>query len=111
LRSGNTYGVDSTCREVRVLSALVGTEEREEEMAAPYRVFPNPASSDLTIVGSKITENCTAALYNTLGQSVGEIAILNLENHMSLQSLSTGLYWLCIRREGRVIYQQAVVRN
>ena len=112
LRAGNAYGADSICREVRVLSATVGDENVETRMEPRYRVFPNPASSDLTIQCPEADGKVrTATLYNTLGQPVLQADLTGPLSPVSVQMLPTGVYWLTIREKGRMVHQQAVIKN
>ena len=112
LRAGNAYGADSTCREVRVLSATVGDEDIETRMEHRYRVFPNPASSDLTIQCPEADGKVrTATLYNTLGQPVLQADLTGPLSPVSVQMLPTGVYWLTIREKGRIVHRQAIIKN
>ena len=52
-----------------------------------------------------------ATLYNTFGQSMLETIFTGSSHTLSLQSFPAGIYWLIIRENGRIVYQQAVIKN
>ena len=112
LQAGNDYGADTICREVRVLSALVGTEDIENAATSEYRVFPNPTSGDITLRGPAMYgKTQVATLYNALGQPVLRTTLVGSIHALALGSLPAGPYWLSIREAGHIVYQQVIVKN
>jgi len=112
LRAGNDYGADTICREVRVLSASVGSEEVGSIQVSDYQVFPNPTAGDLTLRSPETSGKVRlATLYNALGQPVLQTTLVGAVHSLALGSLPAGLYWLSIREAGQVVYQQLVVKN
>jgi len=112
LRAGNDYGADTICREVRVLSASVGSEEVGSIQVSDYQVFPNPTSGDILLQGPETNgKSRLAILYNALGQPVLRTALVGSRHSISLSSLPPGVYWLSIRQEGHIVHQQKVIKH
>ena len=112
LQAGNDYGADTICREVRVLSASVGTEDIDNAATSEYRVFPNPTSGDITLRGPAMYgKTQVATLYNALGQPVLRTTLVGSIHALALGSLPAGPYWLSIREAGHTVYQQVIVKN
>jgi len=57
-------------------------------------VYPNPATSSLTIKVNNVTVNETYKVYNNLGQVIAKGKILNETTIIDLESLTSGLYFL-----------------
>jgi len=56
------------------------------------RLFPNPASSSVTLVLPENIGRQQAVLYNALGQEVLRASVQGGRNELQLQGLPTGVY-------------------
>ena len=78
-----------------------------------YRVFPNPATSDLVVEcqGIVTDRDLRATLYNTFGQPILQAVLTGPTNPLSLREMPAGVYWLTIREKGRMVHQQVIIKN
>ncbi|RMG83483.1 MAG: T9SS C-terminal target domain-containing protein, partial [Bacteroidetes bacterium] len=56
------------------------------------KIFPNPASDQLTIFTNVILDNITVSIYNEMGQLVKTASINNAMTNMDISQLPSGLY-------------------
>ena len=66
----------------------------DEEFTTSFNVFPNPATTELSIATS--IENGTAFITTILGEEVGSKVNLNTTKSLNIASLSPGIYYLNI---------------
>ncbi len=71
---------------------LVGIQQWNN--ISSFGVFPNPASSDLTIAYKPETKNAVVEIYNSIGQQVKQIALVDENQQVTIADLSNGLYIL-----------------
>jgi hypothetical protein len=64
------------------------------EMAISFMVYPNPASSDLTIAYKPETKNAVVEIFNSIGQQVKQIALVDENQQITIADLTNGLYIL-----------------
>ncbi len=64
------------------------------EIAVSFMVYPNPASSDLTIAYKPETKTARIEIYNSIGQQVKQIALVDENQQIAIADLSNGLYIL-----------------
>jgi hypothetical protein len=62
--------------------------------ANPIKIYPNPASSDLTIAYKPETKNAMVEIYNSIGQQVKQIALVDENQQITIADLTNGLYIL-----------------
>jgi hypothetical protein len=63
-------------------------------MAISFMVYPNPASSDLTIAYKPETKNAVVEIFNSIGQQVKQIALVDENQQITIADLTNGLYIL-----------------
>ena len=90
---GNAATIDDIITvDCQCLGTVVGVEE-ETEMT--LMVFPNPARDILTIQLPNTTGMAKVSIYNSTGQAVmSKIVNANGQITLSIDSLSSGMYWL-----------------
>jgi hypothetical protein len=71
---------------------LVGIQQWNN--ISSFAVFPNPASSDLTIAYKPETKNAVVEIYNSIGQQVKQIALVDENQQITIADLTNGLYIL-----------------
>jgi hypothetical protein len=64
------------------------------EIVVSFMVYPNPASSDLTIAYKPETKTAVVEIYNSIGQQVKQIALVDENQQITIADLSNGLYIL-----------------
>jgi len=78
----------------------------EEAEALSLKIFPNPASSDLTI---DTQVRGVVTVYNQMGQAVREVELVTPgQQTISVADLSTGVYYLGLRSENTVYRSQFI---
>ncbi|HET8963239.1 MAG TPA: T9SS type A sorting domain-containing protein [Chitinophagales bacterium] len=76
-----------------------------------FSIYPNPAENSIFISGNTPDSNAyTFLMYNTLGQKVYEVALINNEeNKINIQSLPSGLYVAAIKSDGIIIQSEKII--
>lgn len=74
------------------LSLSISTNTTEEEVEKPFVVFPNPASSDLSIVGNILHQKMT--VINVLGEIILVKAATSNHETLEIKNLPAGIYYL-----------------
>jgi uncharacterized repeat protein (TIGR01451 family) len=117
VREGGRYG-GTTCPTRIRSNSPAGSSSGNASESLKMRVFPNPSSSNLTVVFDKkgvYTEGSPSQLeiYNLQGQLIKKQAVEgNLdETKVSLQQLQTGTYILSLRQNGQVVSSVKVTKN
>lgn len=74
-----------------------------------FQYFPNPTNENLTFTGDSIL-GCEVRFYNSLGQMVLSKKIENPVQTVSLESMSSGVYYFTIPASDK-IYQGKIIKN
>jgi hypothetical protein len=77
-----------------------------EELNSTLQIFPNPASTNITIQINERDLGASVFIFNTLGQEVFSERISSVNQMLNIEKLSEGFYFL--KLEGRVIRLQIV---
>lgn len=64
-------------------------------------IYPNPASGEITIQLTKECKNCSAELYNSLGQILYSEKLSAMENKINVSEFENGVYYLKINSESK----------
>jgi hypothetical protein len=82
-----------------VLEPLTGIEQKE---AAAFKLFPNPATNDLTINYTLATKNPVANLkiYNPLGSLLHSQSVESPETHIDVSDYPSGIYFISLSQPG-----------
>ena len=92
--------------------ALLGTENPKPSYgelaeAETFLLYPNPAANQVNIGG--LSENSTVRIYNQMGQVVLTKMVLNSNDQLAIDQLSSGLYTIeCTTLSGMVDRQQLI---
>ncbi len=89
--SGFVGSVD-TCYNITIDSCI--TDGIGSVSALALQVYPNPATSQLTVVMPQGTQGGTLAIINNLGLLVKEIVVTNNRTTVSINELAAGIYHL-----------------
>ena len=73
-------------------------------------VFPNPASSDATLILERFVPNAEVILYNQLGQVVLTQKMETLTTTISIQSLPKGMYFVQVKGNNEV-FSRKLLKN
>jgi CubicO group peptidase (beta-lactamase class C family) len=80
--------------------------------AGELTIFPNPASSTISVSGSSISRDATIKLFSLTGQEM-KVFPMNTGNaiFMDISALSNGLYILNVEDKGKQYRQKVIVRH
>lgn len=84
----------------------VGIAENAVKQTNKSKVYPNPATSTISIeFKTTISESFTVTIYNLLGQQVKEVAVAENQNHLilSLNGLKKGIYFYKLHSDDIII--------
>lgn len=81
-----------------------------ENSTSQFQVFPNPASSIVTIVSPETLVGNSILIYNNLGQLVATKTIDNPIQNLSLENLNSGIYYYTISTSDKV-HQGKIIKN
>lgn len=87
-------------------SVIIGLDEKIKQPAkVALQVFPNPASSVLTIrlEGSDVPKSASLAIFDQAGRLVISREKADLSNQVSVSELPSGIYQVCLSSAGQVI--------
>jgi hypothetical protein len=76
----------------------------------PFKVFPNPFSTQTTLQTDNLLHNVSLTVYNCFGQTVKEIK--NVSGHtftLFRDNLTSGLYFIRLTEDGKVITADKIV--
>lgn len=77
---------------------------------SPYLIFPNPASPNTLLqIHSPDLQPRLLILYDSRGQKVIQTTLTNLVSAVSLTSLTKGVYFIMIMREGEKDYSGSII--
>lgn len=68
--------------------------------SADFSVFPNPVKTSISFLFSNGASSALVSVYSVLGQKLVEKQITNQDASLSLESLSTGIYFFTFDAEG-----------
>jgi gingipain R len=96
----DTYLSDEECKTIVSVKELSGQA---------FQIFPNPASSELNIVGNVVP--IYVSIYSNMGQLMYENNQCTTNMKISVSSLSAGIYFIRIDSEEGSIMRKIVVNN
>lgn len=109
LTSGGPSGLASEYIGVDQITVSTGIVGREEELAnSLIRIFPNPASSNITIYTPG--DSGDLKIYNALGQEVHQQKLNSKEQKVNIETLPSGVYIVTIVSEEGVSVKRFVKR-
>ncbi|MFK7983475.1 MAG: T9SS type A sorting domain-containing protein [Saprospiraceae bacterium] len=83
--------------------------------AINLKVYPNPASDNLTVELPELEFNETdermIIIYNAFGKEVLQMDTNNLQQNINISSLSDGVYYIMVTQNGRLITKQFIKTN
>lgn len=86
--------------------ATIGITESYEEV---YKIFPNPASNQISIESTVHTPQSTVEILNTLGQMVHQSAIQNPKSEIDVSGFSKGVYLLRVKEKEEAVFWEKLV--
>jgi|GEM_PF-456399 len=95
-------------------TTLLATEV-EKTNSSLIQLFPNPASDRLSVqIDKPITDDIKITILNSLGQSVNETILTNLNStkyieHLNLTTLENGFYIIKLEYEHNIYYDKFII--
>ncbi len=78
-----------------------------EEEVIDFSVYPNPANDILNI---SISENNTSiSIFDIVGKNISTMTLVNGNNTMNIENLTSGVYFYSIKRNGDVIETKKLI--
>ena len=109
------YGTYRSVPSVKPSNLVTGLENEELQVFEQLRLFPNPASDQVTVMFSHpLTKDYSWKLVNVTGQEVQNGALSKSMDgfSLSLDGVASGAYFIQIVRENRlVIHKKFMVRK
>lgn len=89
-------------------NTLVGINENNS--APIFKIYPNPANTQITIDYTMQTKNAVIEIYNTSGQKIESFIYFNSQQTIDIRNLSDGLYLIKIT-DGNNSYVKRFVKQ
>ncbi len=103
LCSGGGALIDGNSKETKLAH-----ESLSLETGKLFKVYPNPLSSELTVIAKQGDE---VHLVNQFGQLIRHKDILGRVTKLDVDNLTSGLYTILIRLNNEIIYFEKVVKK
>lgn len=88
------------------------TEISNIKVINKYSVYPNPATTEITVTLNKECSNCVFELVNSLGQTVRSERLQSYENRISISSFANGVYHIRVKSDkGSQFIQKLVIQR
>ena len=108
-KDGNDMPVLQLVWEYLIDYPLVTSLEEMEEENSLFKIYPNPASSMIWIeFENGLAKNCSAKIYNSIGQEVHSFFINEKKKGVSVQGLPSGVYFLTLKMDDKFMVRQLV---
>jgi len=89
--------------------SLLGINELSQ--AGQISIYPNPTSSSFTLFTSEQIKNGSIEIYNRIGSLVLNQKITSQQNAIDLKNFATGIYFVKVMSEGKIVGMQKVVKQ
>lgn len=76
-----------------------------------FSVFPNPASTEVTILLPKDCANCQVEIVNALGETVKTFQTASLETKLNISDLTSGVYFVKVKGPKTQCLQKIMVQR
>ena len=86
-------------------------ESISEQFLHSFKLYPNPANDQVTIVLDENTPATEVVLHNMAGQTVMVQEIRNSQSTLSIKNLQSGIYFATVRNGNSVIGIQKIVKE
>ncbi len=97
---------DSACTTVFVIPASIQDFYSNKSLS----ISPNPFSSQTSLQSDNFLQNATLTLYNSFGQEVKQIAIINSQSTIiNRENLPSGLYFIRLTEDGKILAADKLV--
>lgn len=101
---GITTVLQGTC-------ASIGLAEVNNNNPVTVAVYPNPASSNLTVEVANVSENASIEIFNTLGQKVMSVKNVQENNSLNVSNLTKGVYFVTVSNGKQKATQKLVIEK
>ncbi len=91
--------------------ATIGLTEINNNKPVSMALYPNPATTNLTVELANVSENATLDIFNTLGQKVVSVKNLQDSNSINVASLTSGVYFVTVTNGKQKATQKLVIEK
>ncbi|MDB5284763.1 MAG: Peptidase family protein [Bacteroidota bacterium] len=91
------------------ISATTGLNEVNKGVS--FNAYPNPAKNDLTVEVANLTNGATLSVKNTLGQTLMNRTISDVQSKLDLSQLADGAYFVEVRDGDNSFVKQIIVKK
>lgn len=78
--------------------------------AKGFVMYPNPASSKITLQMTAEANNAAVTITDVLGKTVGQLTFTGTQSDIDVSSLNSGIYFVNVSADGKVATQKLVVK-
>lgn len=102
---GSYYFIDDVCVGTDSINALIENNYQKDFV----KIYPNPASSKITLQFNEPFKECNVRIYNLFGKSITEHSLLPSENEIILGDIEQGLYYVHLTFDNKSIIQKIII--
>ncbi len=111
--NGNIYIADYSNGRVRkVMKDTTSTTTSVPIPCSPiFDIFPNPSNGKFNIVANNAQKDCSAEVYNMMGQRILQVDLYSVQNTIDLSGQPPGIYFLYLRSGAGTAFRKLVIGN
>ncbi len=94
-----------------VIDVVVSVDELKGALTSGWRVYPNPAISEVTVNANEFSGEAWVRIYHPTGQVVHESQMLQTQHRIDVSILSAGLYIISISDRNGLTEQMQLVKR
>jgi len=107
----DTYCDSSYISSVQVVNQLPTGITQTTATAYDFKVFPNPASSSITVSVPEALIGSTLTLTDITGREINSVWLSTANHELSTASLANGIYFVTIRNKSTLLSKKLVVQR
>ena len=97
---GDALTKEASASRTLTVTAVVGVDD--QNLIGNFEVYPNPTAGDLFVkMPASIQQPILYSIYNQMGQMICNGELRDTQNYIDLHPLSSGIFFILLRSEGR----------
>lgn len=93
-----------------LIDVVVSVDEHKGALTSGWRIYPNPATSEVTVDATEFSGEAWVRIYHPTGQVVHESRMLQAQHRMDIGHLAAGLYIIAISDRNGFNQQMQLVK-